>query len=698
LGSICIERHIDGYTPAIQQAKLLASQKSPYYLLFAKETTQDGVYSKFHVEIELPRMDSNYPCLDEEIQEVVEIYVNSATQNLFEKNEKNPSFYAEAEVAGMKEFATRINYFFNCCGGPENITCDAFLSNRKIASDLSNTYIHPASRFVEFTNIENVDVDSYEYLNIDSYLQITFDVRMQDGSFNQEIGGTQNMTQALDELANDNNESNEAIPFDVKVIHVNLSSYLTEIGKLQKSFVKENVTTLPSVSSTLNGEPSAYYEEIVVVDVEPGAPPIILSRVQVEYAIGPEANSAPNDPGRVDDFEGEEVILPIIGAKIAEALLRRAMYASINVGINIVMEVVITKYFGHDDCTWSEALWSANITGWHLAVWAVEGAITGGMESHFVQAIIGAVAQTATYILTTDNFEISTAFINFGQGLLAGAAFGLLSKGAGSAFEKYTKKLANKYGNNSPISKMAIAEFEELLVKFGLNIKIGDDIFEGVQRWYKAWEVVANGPILIRKNANYLQALVDHVQIAKASLIKLKSEFDAVVNKQKWIDDLLLFGGSKLNVSNVALGSDIIRRHGKDLGILGRVNPAGSPGTLQVGLAASQNNIPVKILTTAPNPNYANLHPLDQIQKYWDEINKPFIDDLIAKGDDIRLIHDPDLITNQWNLVSEMADGPFKTACINANLTQVRPYLWFENEYLKSLGYNLDRITGLLKK
>ena len=501
------EAYIDGYTPAIQQAKLLASQKSPYYLLFAKETTQDGVYSKFHVEIELPRMDSNYPCLDEDIQEVVEIYVNSVTQSLFEQNEKKPSFYDEAEIAGMKEFATRINYFFNCCGGPENIICDAFLSNRKIASDLSNKYIHPASQFVEFTNIDSIDIDTYEYANIDSGLQIKFKVKLQDGSFNQQIEGTQNITQELDELANDNNESNEAIPFDVKVIHLNLSSYLEEIEKLQKSFVKESVTTLPSVGSNLNSEPSSYYEEIVVVDVEPGAPPIILSRVQVEYAVGPEANSAPNDPGRIDDFEGEEVILPIIGAKIAQALLKRAIYASINVGINVVMEVMITKFLGHDKtCTWSEAFWSANITGWHLAVWAVEGAVTGGMTSQVKQVVISAIASTATYVLTTDNFSISGALLNFGQGLAFGAAFGLITKKIGSAYDNYTKKyLVSKYGD-SPIAKMAISEFEEVLVKFGLQIKAGDDIFEGVQRWFRGWEIIHDLPKSIRTKTVNLQA------------------------------------------------------------------------------------------------------------------------------------------------------------------------------------------------
>ncbi len=492
------EAYIDGYTPAIEQAKLLSSQESTYYLLFAKETSKDGVYSKIHIEIELPRMNPNYPCVSEDIQDVLEIYVNSATQNIYEQNGKNPSTYDEAEIAGMLEFTSRVNHLFNCCVGTENITCDAVLSNRKIASDLSNNFIHPASQFVEFTNIENIQLENYEYNYIKSDLQISFDVRIQeDGFVNQLISETQNLTQDLEGIANANYNSNDTITFNVKVLHITTSSYDSITQKLQGTFVNDNVTSLPPINSTINAEPSAYYEEIVVVDVEVGVPPIILSRLRVEYAPVQGINSVPDDPNRPSNVGQEEFILPVIAAKIGQALLKRAMYASINVGVNVVIEVFITKYLGHDDqCTWSEALWSANITGWHLAVWAAEGAITGGMTSQVKQVVISALAQTATYVLTTDNFTISTALLNFGQGLAAGAAFSLIIKKIGSAYDNFTKKyLVSKYGSTNLVN-MAVSEFEEVLVKFGITIQLGDDIFEGVQRWFRSWEELFNMPNL----------------------------------------------------------------------------------------------------------------------------------------------------------------------------------------------------------
>lgn len=211
----------------------------------------------------------------------------------------------------------------------------------------------------------------------------------------------------------------------------------------------------------------------------------------------------------------------------------------------------------------------------------------------------------------------------------------------------------------------------------------------------KAWKIYLPDQD-IRVLATSLDALSAHIANTSASYVKLVSEFSSFSNKQKWVDDLISYSGFKININGLAYGGPLIRRHGIDLAVLGRVTPPdGSPGTIQVAINAGSTQ--VNILTTAPNPAYADLHPLDQIQKYWDEINKPHIDDLIANGEDIRFIHDPTLPENKWNYVVDMPDGPFKDACIQANLTKVSTYLKFEHQYLESLGYSLDPISGLMK-
>ena len=53
---------------------------------------------------------------------------------------------------------------------------------------------------------------------------------------------------------------------------------------------------------------------------------------------------------------------------------------------------------------------------------------------------------------------------------------------------------------------MAIDEFEEVFVKFGSTIRLGDDIFDGVQKWFRSWDIIHDLPRSIRTNLSNLQA------------------------------------------------------------------------------------------------------------------------------------------------------------------------------------------------
>ncbi|WP_407264684.1 hypothetical protein [Tenacibaculum maritimum] len=87
---------------------------------------------------------------------------------------------------------------------------------------------------------------------------------------------------------------------------------------------------------------------------------------------------------------------------------------------------------------------------------------------------------------------------------------------------------------------------------------------------------------------------------------------------------------------------------------------------------------------------WADMKVVDMNTKYWKEINRPHIDDVIANGGDIRFIHDPRLPSNRYNLVSEMSDkNPFKKKCLDEGLKKIKTFMCMEYDYLVSKGYKL---------
>ncbi len=92
------------------------------------------------------------------------------------------------------------------------------------------------------------------------------------------------------------------------------------------------------------------------------------------------------------------------------------------------------------------------------------------------------------------------------------------------------------------------------------------------------------------------------------------------------------------------------------------------------------------------------LSVIDMNTKYWNEINKIHIDNVISSGGGIRFIHDPCLVDSHWNYVFDMLDSPFKQKCISEGVTKVKTYMKMEYDYLLSKGYILQENGLMIKK
>lgn len=147
--------------------------------------------------------------------------------------------------------------------------------------------------------------------------------------------------------------------------------------------------------------------------------------------------------------------------------------------------------------------------------------------------------------------------------------------------------------------------------------------------------------------------------------------------------------------------NNILKRLNVDLYILGRANGGDYLGTVQFQIDAARQGIDVKILTTGmpvTTPAYSNLSVLEQNTKYWNEINKPFIDKAISDKADIRFIHDPRLPENQYNFISETAQDEFSKKARLEGVTKLETFVKQEYDYLVSKGYKLTEDGLMIKK
>lgn len=276
----------------------------------------------------------------------------------------------------------------------------------------------------------------------------------------------------------------------------------------------------------------------------------------------------------------------------------------------------------------------------------------------------------------------------------------------------------NTYGDDLPESMQNLVEYSNwmMLAVAGKQILKGaytdfSEAFAGV-RWA---EEQANIMLKVTKqDLEQLFALIEpHLSTLKTTFASSKSskalckfyEYmkGAYVKRFGNLDEVVNGVWSVYNSFSKAIdfGGDILKTPGKKLNILERANPKnGTIGTKKMYDELIAKGVPENELTglfTQMPPEWNNLTIIDMNTKYWNEINKIHIDNVITNGGDIRFIHDPRLPENQCNYVEDMLDGPFKQKCISEGLVKVKTFMKMEYDYLLSMGYLLQE-NGLMIK
>lgn len=105
-----------GITSMLTKAKLEAENESQYYLLFVRESSSNGLFTKFHVEIKLPNTGA-FSCVDSAKNQIIKQSVIQAINNQYQTYDNNPSFYSQAETAGMDVLSKILGAIKggNCC-------------------------------------------------------------------------------------------------------------------------------------------------------------------------------------------------------------------------------------------------------------------------------------------------------------------------------------------------------------------------------------------------------------------------------------------------------------------------------------------------------------------------------------------------------------------------------------------------------
>jgi hypothetical protein len=104
----------DGMESLWAKMKEDAQQEAPYYLLIAKESTIQTIYSQFRVSIKLPN-EAPFACIDEFKLKTIEQQVELAINQKYQSFDGSYFRYAEAEIAGMKKLKDIIFKYTDCC-------------------------------------------------------------------------------------------------------------------------------------------------------------------------------------------------------------------------------------------------------------------------------------------------------------------------------------------------------------------------------------------------------------------------------------------------------------------------------------------------------------------------------------------------------------------------------------------------------
>jgi hypothetical protein len=119
---IITENFEGGYRKELDKIINKITQQSPYYLIFGKETTREGLYKNMYVELNLPQ-EGSFSCLSDVNKKTYKTKIS----NIVKKSFKGYDTYHLAEIEGMKALKTIFNEIKQCCilGNTQCNTCNS---------------------------------------------------------------------------------------------------------------------------------------------------------------------------------------------------------------------------------------------------------------------------------------------------------------------------------------------------------------------------------------------------------------------------------------------------------------------------------------------------------------------------------------------------------------------------------------------
>lgn len=414
-----------------------AEEESPYYLLIGKQSDSKGIYTKFWVDVNLPKVNS-LPCLTSEKEDIAKQLVKLKIEETYSSHDNSPYHYDKVEQAAMEEFRRYINKLINCCDYSEaeklivsGCELGCFYTEDKMSGYLKS------KGFIEYEGAS-----------------FTVDEQMIDGqiSYNLSMTTTDGFAFALTDETNDflalpgiNGEFRTHY-FDEETCD-DFESFLNPIESMYGD------------GGTVYLDGTDYEEDLVILNFG--------GQIRVLYRFTTVSESVENnlDGSLVvwEEYKSNTSINAensVVVPYIVGWLLKKSAAAGIGVGLHVGMTVAIEKWFNEENDGWIDAWNNVSFNWWDLVKAGAEGAL--GIESVLASGAFGFATGGIEYLLNTPTSNLSlegffsNAFTEGLKGLLIGLGVNLgfkIVKHCFAGIRKYYNKVdefISENGNQIP--------------------------------------------------------------------------------------------------------------------------------------------------------------------------------------------------------------------------------------------------------
>ena len=473
------QEHFEGgFDPVFEQAKTLARRKSPYYLLFGKESNTKGIYDKFWVDLHLPGTTLSL-CLTDNQKDILVNSIKNKVDNTHDANDKIPFQYYKAEIEGINKLKNELGKLLYCCPltNARSNGCDLTISFEDAEAYLKG------KKMLNYHHASNIKIqDNAVYSNISSWTEKQYSVEITSE------GRTWALTDELENFIGDL-PSNGYLG-SAKVYYFNEDN-LDEFNEYKYDAEINAIASNARMSNK-------FHEEIVILDFG--------DRPKVYYQFGFSENGV----------SARSVVLPAV---VVYWVVKKAAMATVGVLAYVGIEVILEKVFGEHE-TWSAAWEASNLTGWGFLTAAVAGATA---DKIVYQGFTGLILKMTQYIFehSGDSFSFETLMTEGIKGFAEGTGGVIAGKIIGKAISKI-----KKYLPNANIPDLSFAEVNKLFWNFFNN-----------PRLFSAWKILVTNKVL-RGNIDNLNAVLKYLDEIGDSISDVKRRFDGLktdFEKKDWL-------------------------------------------------------------------------------------------------------------------------------------------------------------------